>query len=224
MMAATAQPASELAEKLYRRQAATLVASWRVYARHSAGASVAEKAGAAVCLFPAEPERGIYNNALLDRGMDAERAARAVDSIEAAYRDAGIDRYAVWAHESEPAPIAELTDRVYRFDTSTRAMAMPLERLASARPELEPADLDWEGYVRSFGVPDGLLAGIDAAELRHRHGADRSAASRPPRVGLHDGEPPVDPDDRGRLRLARLPRPRPLPRVRAGRLTPAPAQ
>ncbi len=167
-MTVTAQPAGALAETLYRRQAATLVASWRLYARHSADAAVVEEAGAAICLFPAEPERGVYNNALLDRGLDAERATGAIDGIEAAYRDSAIDRYAIWAHESEPAPIAELKGREYRFDTSTRAMAMPLNRFADPRPELEPVALDWDGYVRTFGVPDGLLAGIDADELRLR--------------------------------------------------------
>jgi GNAT superfamily N-acetyltransferase len=168
----TAEPASgELAETLYRRQAATLVASWRVDASHSPGAGVVEAAGAAICLFPAEPERGIFNNALLDRGIDAAAAARAIDAVEATYREAGIDRYAVWAHESEPAPIAELSARGYRFDMSTRAMAMPLERLPAARPELEPVDLDWDGYTRLFEVPDGLLAGADAAEMRLRAAA-----------------------------------------------------
>ena len=168
MTSTTAQSAGKLAETLYRRQAATLVASWRVDARHSAGAAVVEEAGAAICLFPAEPERGIFNNALLDRGMDAVAVARAVDAVEASYRDAGIDRYAVWAHESEPAPIAELTGRGYRFDMSTRAMAMPLELLPAARPELETVELDWDGYLRVFDVPEGLLAAADAAEMRLR--------------------------------------------------------
>jgi ribosomal protein S18 acetylase RimI-like enzyme len=164
-MTGTAQAESGLAEELYRRQAATLVASWRDDARHSAGASVVEDAGAAICLFPAEPERGIYNNALLDRGLDAEETALAVDAVEAAYREASIGRFAAWAHESEQALIAELTRRGYRLDTSTRAMAMPLGRLTAPRPELELADLDWDGYVREFEVPDGLLAGADADEL-----------------------------------------------------------
>jgi ribosomal protein S18 acetylase RimI-like enzyme len=159
----------ELAE-LYRRQAATLVASWEVDALHSRGAQVLRGDGAAICLFPAEPERGVFNNALLERGMDAAAAARAIDAVEAAYRDASIDRYAVWAHESEPTAIAELTVRGFRFDSSTRAMAMPLDRLTAARPELDLAELDWEGYVRGFGVPPGLLAGTDADEL-HLRGA-----------------------------------------------------
>ncbi len=171
MTTGTAQPTGELAETLYRRQAATLVASWRVYARYSAGAAVVEEAGAGICLFPTEPDRGIYNNALLDRGLNSGAASRAVEAVEAAYLNAGIDRYAVWAHESEPAPIAELTARGYRFDTSTRAMAMPLEHLAAPHPELQPAELEWDGYTRHFDIPDGLLAGADAAELRLRAAA-----------------------------------------------------
>ena len=188
MTTAIAQPAGKLTEILYRRQAATLVASWRLDARYSAGAAVVEEAGAAICLFPAEPERSVYNNALLDRGLDATGAARAIDAIEAAYRDAGIDHYAIWAHESEPAPIAEHTNRGYRFDTSTRAMAMPLERLADPSPELEPAELDWARYVRSFGVPDGLLAGADAAELGLRAASLDGAVVAALLVFDHDGD------------------------------------
>ena len=47
-------------------------------------------------------------------------------------------------------------------------MAIGLDRLAAPRPELELADLDWDGYVRGFGVPPGLLAGADAAEFHLR--------------------------------------------------------
>lgn len=151
--------------ELYERQAATLVASWRVDARHSAGAVVVEQEGAGIAAFPAEPERGIYNNALLPRGVAARGAARVVEAVEAVYRDASIPRFAAWAHESEGPLIAELTDRGYALDTTTRAMAMPLRRLSMPRPELDLGELDWAGYVRRFSVPAKLLAGADAAEL-----------------------------------------------------------
>jgi hypothetical protein len=158
----------EVPEHPYRRQAATLVASWEAYARHPRGAYVSWGDGAAICVFPTEPERGVFNNALLERGMDAGQSARAVDAVEAAYRDASIDRYAAWAHESEPTLIAELTTREYRLDTSTREMAMRLDRLSAPRPDLRLADLDWDGYVRGFGVPPGLLAGAEAAVFHLR--------------------------------------------------------
>jgi ribosomal protein S18 acetylase RimI-like enzyme len=150
---------------LYDRQVATLVASWRAYARHSPGARVDEVEGAAVCLFPAAPESGVYNNALLPPGLDPRRAERAVAAVADAYRDAAITSYAVWAHEAETEAVAVLENHGYRFDSSTRAMAMELDRLAAPRPTLELGHLDWEGYVRTFDLPAGLLRGADAAEF-----------------------------------------------------------
>ncbi|HKR99886.1 MAG TPA: hypothetical protein VJU79_10275, partial [Candidatus Dormibacteraeota bacterium] len=52
--------------ELYSRGAASLVASWRVYATGSRGARVVDAAGVAAAVFPEEPERSVYNNALLD--------------------------------------------------------------------------------------------------------------------------------------------------------------
>jgi len=63
---------------LFERQVATLAASWRAYARHSDGARVADVEGAAVGLFPSPPERGVYNNALLPRGLGSLRSRPAV--------------------------------------------------------------------------------------------------------------------------------------------------
>ena len=57
--------------ELYRRGAATLVASWEEYARESVGAVLVRRPGVAIGVFPHEPERSIYNNALLDRDLAA---------------------------------------------------------------------------------------------------------------------------------------------------------
>lgn len=154
-------------DDLYERQAATLVASWRAYARHSDGARVEDVEGAAVCLFPSPPERGVYNNALLPRGLGAGRAGEVIAAVEDAYCEAGIDAYAVWAHEAEPVTVAALEGRGLRFDSATRAMAMSLEDLAAPRPGIELGDLDWEGYGEFAGVP-GLLRGASAAEFNLR--------------------------------------------------------
>jgi ribosomal protein S18 acetylase RimI-like enzyme len=51
---------------LYERGAATLLASWTEYARGAVDASLQRSFGVAVAVFPHEPERGVYNNALLD--------------------------------------------------------------------------------------------------------------------------------------------------------------
>jgi ribosomal protein S18 acetylase RimI-like enzyme len=152
-------------DQLYERMRATFLASWARVAAGSQRASIEAVRGATVGVFPAGPERGIYNNALLDRGLDEPRAARAVDAVAATYADAGIERYAVWAHESETAAIAELVGRGYALDTWTRAMAMPLdEEVTPQSPPVELGPPEWIEhlrYLRAEGVPDGLLEGVD---------------------------------------------------------------
>ena len=148
-------------EELYDRMVAGLVASWERYAEGSRGASIQNACGAEVAIFPEGPERCVYNNAVLERGADPARIATAVSALEEWYPGAGIDRYAVWAHEHDRPAIAELTGRGYRLDTSTRAMAMRLDGMRVPRPRLELAAPDWNEYLRLLGVAEGLLAGVD---------------------------------------------------------------
>lgn len=158
---------TEVGSGPYDRQVATLVASWRAYARHSDEARVEDVEGAAVGLFPSSPERGVYNNALLPRGLDGARAGEVVAAVEDAYGEAGIESYAIWAHETESPTVAVLEARGLRFDSATRAMAMSLADLAVPRPEIELGDLDWDGYGELAGVP-GLLRGATAEEFHLR--------------------------------------------------------
>src|SRR4051794_26726061 len=98
-------------EQLYERMVATLLASWERYAEGTAEASVDRIPGAAIARFPAGPERFVYNNAVIERRLDDSTAADAVRATVEAYREVGIGAYAVWAHESEQAAIAELVRR-----------------------------------------------------------------------------------------------------------------
>jgi ribosomal protein S18 acetylase RimI-like enzyme len=157
----------QASKDLYERQVATLVASWRAYARHSDGARVEDVEGAAVCLFPSTPESAVYNNALLPRGLGGARVGAVVAAVEGAYREAGIPSYAIWAHESDADAVVALEGRGLRFDSATRAMAMSLDALAVPRPEIELGDLDWDGYAEFEGIP-GLLRGASAAEFHLR--------------------------------------------------------
>ena len=151
---------------LYIRGAATLLASWEEYARGSAEATLRRLSGVAAAVFPSDPERAVYNNALLDRGLGPGQRAAALDAMEATYRSAGVDRYAAWVHESDEDMRAELGSRGYTLDESTRAMGMSLADVESAAPELEFGPADWDEHVRILGVlglPDGLLSGADPA-------------------------------------------------------------
>jgi ribosomal protein S18 acetylase RimI-like enzyme len=150
--------------ELYARGAATLVASWEEYARGSAGAALKRLNGVSTAVFPSEPERGVYNNALLDRNLGPIERATAADAMEEAYESAEVDRYAAWVHESDEGMRAELSSRGYTIAESTRAMGMSLDGISLPLPEIELGPPDWSQhlqYLRVVGVPDGLLAGVD---------------------------------------------------------------
>ena len=93
---------------LYSRGVQTCVASWEAYARGSRGAAVVRRAGVAAAVFPHEPERSFYNNALLERDLGPAGRAHALDAMEAAYAAAGVERFAAWVHESDVAMRADL--------------------------------------------------------------------------------------------------------------------
>ena len=154
--------------ELYVRGSATLLASWEEYTRGSAGAALVRLPGVSAAVFPTHPERAVYNNALLDRDLDAPGRAAAVDAMEQAYRSAGVERYAAWVHESDEGMRGELSRRGFSVDECTRAMGVSLRDVP---PTLEDLDLDlaprdWAEYVRYLehaGAPAGLLAGADSA-------------------------------------------------------------
>jgi GNAT superfamily N-acetyltransferase len=151
-------------DALYSRGCQTLLASWAQYARGSDGAALHRLSGVAAAVFPMEPERGVYNNALLDRDLGRTERAAAVDAMAAAYRSAGIDRYAAWVHESDEGIRAELSARGYAIAESTMAMGMSLDAISLTRPEVELGPLDWPdylAYLEAAGVPAGLLSGAD---------------------------------------------------------------
>lgn len=135
---------------LHDRGVKTLLSSWEAYADGSAGAELRRLAGAAVAVFPAEPERSVYNNALLTE-------AGAIEAMEAAYAAAGVGRFAAWVHERDTALAGELERRGYALDTATRAMGLSLDELSVPMPELDLAPADWREYLRVFGLPAGLL-------------------------------------------------------------------
>ena len=150
---------------LYVRGAETLLAAWEEYARGASGAAVQRYTGVATAVFPNEPERGVYNNAVLERDLEAAARSDAITTMEAAYAAAGVTRFAAWVHESDPAMCGDLERRGYTLDTSTRAMGMALEDICMARPELHLGALEWSEYLRIFGLPPGLLAGGQSRRL-----------------------------------------------------------
>jgi GNAT superfamily N-acetyltransferase len=151
---------------LYLRGTATVVACWTSFAGGSHGAAVVEGLGVAAAVFPADPERLVYNNAILDRGLAPSRRDEAVDAMEAAYAAAGVARFAAWVHERDAGMRAQLERRVYTVAESTRAMGMALDELRVPRPELDlRVTPDWDDYLGVFALPPGLLGGADRSSM-----------------------------------------------------------
>jgi ribosomal protein S18 acetylase RimI-like enzyme len=154
------------ARDLYTRGAETAVASWEAYARASPGATVVRSPGVAAAVFPAEPARSVYNNALLERDLGPGARAAALDAMEAAYASAGVGHFAAWVHESDEALRDAVEARGYVLDTATRAMGMVLDGVR--RPELELAPSEWSEYLRVAELPAGLLDEVDPCAFHVR--------------------------------------------------------
>jgi ribosomal protein S18 acetylase RimI-like enzyme len=167
---------------LYRRGAETVVASWAAYACGSRGAALIRAPGVAAAVFPSEPARGVFNNALLDCDLGPSARADAIGAMEAAYASASVTRFAAWVHESDEAMEGDLTARGYTVDTTTRAMGLALDELRVPRPEIALGPPDWREYMRYLdrvGVPPDLLADVDprAFHLLIARGDGESVAS-----------------------------------------------
>jgi ribosomal protein S18 acetylase RimI-like enzyme len=160
---------------LYLRGAATLLASWEEYARGAEGAALHRLSGVTAAVFPQEPERSVYNNALLDRTPSSRERATALDVMEGAYTNAGLTHFAAWVHESDRAMRADLERRGYGINEYTRAMGMSLDgvrpppAVVAADAELAPASwIDYLRFLTAFGLPEGLLVGTDPAAFHVR--------------------------------------------------------
>lgn len=164
----------ELAEltdvELYDRGAETVIASWSAYARGAPGGSLLRLPGVAAAVFPDEPERSVYNNALLERRLTTPERRAAVEAMEDAYRAAGVTRFAAWVHESDEAMRLDLERRGYHLDVTTRAMGISLDELhgpgSGTEPELELVPTTWLEYLEAFHLPSGLLVRADHTVFR----------------------------------------------------------
>jgi ribosomal protein S18 acetylase RimI-like enzyme len=148
---------------LYRRGADTLLASWREYAQGAVDAALHRLSGVDAAVFPREPERGVYNNALLVRGLNASGRAEALDVMESIYDAAGIDRFAAWVHEEDEPMRRDLIRRGYVLDTTTRAMGMSLDHIHKPHPTIPLESAEWAEYLKAEDLPADFLKQADHA-------------------------------------------------------------
>ena len=177
--------------ELYRRGRATLLASWEAYARGSPAAEFVAANGFAAGVFPHEPERSFYNNAVLDRGLGPEELRRAIDGVQSVYAAAGVERFAAWAHESDAALAAELSRRGYEVAETTRAMGLSLADVRTRSEAVDGEPLEWRSYLdhlNAEGATAGLLRGVDPAGF-HALGVRRAGELVGAAIAFdHDGD------------------------------------
>ncbi|MCA1842124.1 MAG: hypothetical protein LC792_02840 [Actinobacteria bacterium] len=117
-------------------------------------------------IFPNDPERAVYNNAVLAHGCQPIERAAALDAMESAYAAAGVDQFRAWIHETDVAMRADLERRGYHLAETTRAMGMDLGELPSVPPAIELGPPEWSSHLALLGMPAGFLDGVDEAVLR----------------------------------------------------------
>ena len=148
------------AVELFDRSVATLVQSWAYLATGSPGAEVIENDDAAIAIFVHSPDREFLNNTVVRRG--AGNLDETLDAVERAYADRGVERYAVWVHESEEAAARAVKARNYAYDSSTRAMAMPIGDLTEVdTSKLDLVELSLGEFWHVNGL-DGLFPELSA--------------------------------------------------------------
>lgn len=150
---------------MYERSVATLVASWAYFAEGSRRAEVIEEGGAAIAVFPDPPQREVLNNTVLSRGLcDLEST---LETVERTYAERGVDRYAVWAHESDGATASGLRARGFAYDSSTRTMAMPTADLADLDTSvLDLAEPSLAEFHRLHELEDGFFPELPGDVVR----------------------------------------------------------
>jgi ribosomal protein S18 acetylase RimI-like enzyme len=144
---------------LYLRGIETVLASWEVYALGALDAAVIHLPGVSAAVFPEEPERQIYNNAVLRSDVESAGRADALVAMEATYEAAGVARFAGWVHENDHAMCADLERRGYSLVEYTRAMGVALDDIRIPRPDVDLGSSDWEEHRRILGLSS--LAGAD---------------------------------------------------------------
>jgi GNAT superfamily N-acetyltransferase len=98
---------------------------WRSIAER-AGGSIWEDADVLAAIFPMSPERSVFNSVFYE---DGERLVASLDSIAAAYEQAGVRAWTVWVPETEEHVPKALADAGHEFDAEPRAMAMETAEL-----------------------------------------------------------------------------------------------
>jgi len=142
----------------------------RMIAAGVPGSSLIEQEGLLALLSPRSPERSLFNCVLYE---DPRRLEAAYLDLAAAYDDAGIRAWTVWAPEGDGASLALLESRGHAFDGAPRMMGLDLASFEPPEPTCE--------VIRGFGWE--RLATLNDAAYGYEEGTHRGAIGDLPPPG-----------------------------------------
>ena len=116
-------------------------------------------------MFPHEPERGVYNNAVVRRGLGRTARADALARTGCVCRRGRRSLCGVGPRSGPCSTMRPGPARVYAGYDNPRAGAVAQD-IRLPQPELAVKPLDWSDYVRVFESPPGLLTEGDHATLQ----------------------------------------------------------
>ena len=147
-------------------------AYWRLMAE-AAGGTVWERDAVQAAIFPAAPERSVFNSVFYE---DGEPLLGALDELAAAYDGAGVRAWTVWVREDDVAVAEGLAAAGHALDANPRDMGMELSELRAPEPDPEIAlreEMDMEVLARinevAYGWAPGefdVIADAEVADFR----------------------------------------------------------
>jgi ribosomal protein S18 acetylase RimI-like enzyme len=148
--------------ELYRRQLRSLVAIDSMMAAAGRDSTTIERDGASALIVPAAPGRSVLNSVCYD---DQDALLSAYDELAAAYDDAGIAAWTVWAPRAHTSVAAFLEQRGHALDASPEVMCAHLDELDLDAGRL--TGLDWTADAPLSGLVPvvGPAFGFDLEEL-----------------------------------------------------------
>ena len=125
-------------DQTWERTRASMRGSWAALADLAEGGIWIEDGGVGACVYPAAPERSIFNAVVWYE--DAAALERAHDRLRAAYEDAGVQAWTVWVPEHDADAAALLASAGHVLDADPANMLLDLRQFHAPDPT---ADVSW---------------------------------------------------------------------------------
>jgi GNAT superfamily N-acetyltransferase len=141
----------------------------QVMAEVAPDAELFERDGVVAEIFPSAPDRSVFNSVFYE---ESEPLIALLDEVAAAYRDAGVRAWTVWAPEADGAAAEALKAAGHKLDAKPRDMAMALRELPAREPDPELAareqyDLATMARINevAYGYAEGAFAPVERSPM-----------------------------------------------------------